>query len=50
MSKTIHLHELKQFSAGIKFSHFELFDQEVWGKERIPTLRGSFRIDGSLWD
>ena len=33
--KDYHLHELKQYSAGIKFSHFELFDQEVWGKERI---------------
>ena len=36
--KNYHLHELKQYSAGIKFSHFESFDQEVWGKEQIPTL------------
>jgi glycerophosphoryl diester phosphodiesterase len=36
--KDYNLHELKQFSAGIKFSHLELFDKDVWGKERIPTL------------
>jgi glycerophosphoryl diester phosphodiesterase len=30
--------ELKQFSAGIRFSHFALFDKNVWGRERIPTL------------
>ncbi|MGG3572335.1 glycerophosphodiester phosphodiesterase [Bacillus gobiensis] len=32
------LNEIQQFSAGIKFSHFELFDRNVWEKERIPTL------------
>lgn len=32
------LEELRQFSAGIKFSHLELFDEIVWRKERIPTL------------
>lgn len=32
------LNELKQFSAGVKFSNLELFDKNVWEKERIPTL------------
>jgi glycerophosphoryl diester phosphodiesterase len=32
------LHELKQFSAGVKFSDLELFDKNVWCLERIPTL------------
>lgn len=36
--KDYNLHELKQFSAGIKFSDLELFDEQVWGNERIPTL------------
>ncbi|MFJ5622542.1 glycerophosphodiester phosphodiesterase [Peribacillus loiseleuriae] len=32
------LKELKQFSAGVKFSNLALFDKHVWSKERIPTL------------
>jgi glycerophosphoryl diester phosphodiesterase len=36
--KDYNLLELKQFSAGIKFSNLELFDKDVWEKERIPTL------------
>lgn len=33
------LHELRQFSAGINFSNFELYDKNVWSLERIPTLK-----------
>jgi glycerophosphoryl diester phosphodiesterase len=32
------LNEIKQFSAGVKFSNLELFDENVWCIERIPTL------------
>ena len=32
------LNELRHFSAGVKFSNLELFDQDVWSLERIPTL------------
>ncbi|EKN71476.1 glycerophosphoryl diester phosphodiesterase [Neobacillus bataviensis LMG 21833] len=32
------LQELRQFSAGIKFSHLALFDEKTWSRERIPTL------------
>ncbi|MBD1379802.1 glycerophosphodiester phosphodiesterase [Metabacillus arenae] len=32
------LKELKQVSAGAKFSNLEWFDKNVWRKERIPTL------------
>jgi glycerophosphoryl diester phosphodiesterase len=36
--KDYNLNVLRQFSAGIKFSNLELFDKQVWGNERIPTL------------
>jgi glycerophosphoryl diester phosphodiesterase len=32
------LKELKQFSAGAKFSNLKQYEKETWEKERIPTL------------
>ena len=42
--KDYNLNELKQFSAGIKFSHLESFDQQVWENERIPTLEEVLKL------
>ncbi|MBS4178866.1 glycerophosphodiester phosphodiesterase [Lederbergia citrea] len=36
--KDFTLNELRQFSAGVTFSTFELFDEAEWKLERIPTL------------
>jgi len=33
------LSEIKQYSAGVNFSHFKNYDMGVWDKERVPTLQ-----------
>jgi glycerophosphoryl diester phosphodiesterase len=36
--KDFKLNEIKQFSAGVKFSHLEFYNETTWSKELIPTL------------
>ena len=36
--KDYSLKEIKQFSAGVKFSDLELYEEKTWGLEQIPTL------------
>src|SRR5690625_3867679 len=37
--KDLTLQEIKQYSAGVKYAHFKTYDQVVWDRERVPTLR-----------
>ncbi|RLL45092.1 glycerophosphodiester phosphodiesterase [Oceanobacillus piezotolerans] len=37
--KDLTLPEIKEYSAGAKFQHFESYDYETWGEERVPTLQ-----------
>ena len=36
--KDFKLNEIKQFSAGVKFSHLKFYNETAWSKELIPTL------------
>ncbi|HIV74948.1 MAG TPA: glycerophosphodiester phosphodiesterase [Candidatus Pseudogracilibacillus intestinigallinarum] len=37
--KDISLKEMKQFSAGVNYTHFPNYDKETWPMERVPTLQ-----------
>lgn len=37
--KDLTLDEIKQFSAGVKYTHFQDYDPANWEMERVPTLK-----------
>ncbi len=37
--KDLTLEEIKQYSAGNRFSHLPHFEEEIWSQERVPTLK-----------
>jgi glycerophosphoryl diester phosphodiesterase len=37
--KNLSLDEIKGFSAGVKYSHFQNYEEALWSLERVPTLK-----------
>ncbi|MEH7011031.1 glycerophosphodiester phosphodiesterase [Neobacillus niacini] len=44
--KDLSLDEIKGFSAGVKFSHFQNYEESLWSLERVPTLKEVLEL---LW-